>query len=201
MQKLLDVADCIHFFHSHSWPIGSLSWDNVFWDENKNKMILGNFNISRMNVQTCTASDVLDFGIMILEAITYQVFFVILITLLKTHLKDTLAKMSQDVLDQYIAGILRKRGIPRTVHRLLLCMICDAPISIERVKAKLRELLSSMHESKILVLGASQSGKSTFIDAAVQKRSTQERMCFNSQITSSSYHATHGYTSKYVADD
>lgn len=86
MQTFEYVADCMHFFHSRSWTHGALSWDNVFWDKDTNRFTMGDFNRSRTDVSKhvftnskifTTCSDIADFGVMILESLTYSVCIIV----------------------------------------------------------------------------------------------------------------------------
>lgn len=72
--------------------------------------------------------------------------------------------MDHNTLDDYIASMFRKRALPNKLRYLLVNMLRNNPIKrmkIKAVKAQLDEVLRSMDERKLLILGTSQSGKST----------------------------------------
>lgn len=71
------------------------------------------------------------------------------------------------MLDQYLAKTLGKRGIPSKLKILLVNMLCTNPLmrmNIENVRVLLREVQANLDENKLLVLGTSQSGKTTMIN-------------------------------------
>lgn len=177
-QILIHVANCIKFFHSRSWVHGALNWDNVYWDKPTGKFAVGDFNRSLTKVsmptishqfKDCTiASDVADFGTMIFEAITYT-----------KQGTSWLVHLSHSALHDYLA----KRCAPSKIQSLLARMLCSNPLkrmNIEDITLHLKEVLLGLSNKKILVLGTSQSGKTTFVkqlNEMLHRTTTMEGLC------------------------